>query len=74
MKITAFKMQEDGILDLSNPIVVETTQAIPDGYRLVTPEDDLSYGEPLEIEPQEPSDVELLMLAVAELADIMMGG
>ena len=34
----------------------------------------IETGEAPELLPQEPSEVELLMLAVAELADIVMGG
>lgn len=34
----------------------------------------IEAGEAPEPTPQEPSEVELLMLAVAELADIVMGG
>lgn len=75
MKITAFKIQEDGTLDLSNPMVVDTTQPIPDGYRIVAQEDDLTYGDPLEIEPQPPSEADRLeAIESTLLAILMMGG
>lgn len=53
MRTQAFLIKEDGSIDLSNSIIVSTAKPMPDGYRLVLPEDDLTYGEPLEIEPQE---------------------
>ena len=60
MRTQAFLIKEDGSIDLSNSIVVSATTPMPDGYRLALPEDDLTYGEPLEIEPQEPTVEERL--------------
>lgn len=60
MKTQAFLIKEDGSIDLSNSIIVIPGNPMPDGYRLVLPEDDLTYGEPLEIEPQEPTIEERL--------------
>ena len=60
MRTQAFLIKEDGSIDLSNSIVVSTTNPMPDGYRLALPEDDLTYGEPLEIEPHGPTIEERL--------------
>lgn len=60
MRKQAFLIKEDGSIDLSNSIVVSDTNLIPGGYRLASSEDDLTYGEPLEIEPQEPTIEERL--------------
>ena len=60
MKTQAFLIKKDGSIDLSNSIVVDTTQGTPDGYRIALADDNLTYGEPLEIEPKEPTVEERL--------------
>lgn len=74
MKIHAYKIQKDGSIDLANPIVADINN-VPDGYRLVTLEDDLTYGEPLDVEPSEPSEADRLdAIESALLAMLMTGG
>lgn len=75
MNVYAYEIKEDDTVDISNPIVVNASQPIPDGYRLVTPDDDLTYGEPLEGEQQQPSEADRLdAIESALLAILMTGG
>ncbi len=77
MRVYAFYKRDDDSLDMTNPIIVDSYN-IPEGLFLAE-EGKVYNTEGYEIDlpdqtPQEPTELELLMLAIAELAESLIGG
>ena len=77
MRVHAFYKRNDGSLDMTNPVIVDSNNVPEDLF--LAEEGKYYNSEGYEIDlpepiPQEPTELELLMLAVAELATIVTGG